>query len=168
MKKLILGGVRSGKSCFAELCAQETKQKLFYVATAEALDSDMAERIEHHKSRRSDEWTTIVAPCQLAGALEGVDSTEHAVVVDCLTLWLSNCLIAGNLKDEKTKLLEVISALSCDLFLVSNEVGSGVVPLGKLSRQFVDESGWLHQRLAALCDSVTLVVAGLPLELKGV
>ncbi len=166
MKQLILGGARSGKSAYAENCALATGKRLHYIATGTAGDGEMARRIAHHQQRRCEQWRVIEEPCRLAAALANIAPASSAVVVDCLTLWLSNCLAGDILAREKAALLDLLPTLAYDVFFVSNEVGSGVVPLGELSRQFVDQSGWLHQHLATLCDKVTLVVAGLPLELK--
>ncbi len=166
MKHLILGGARSGKSRFAETQAHTTGKQLVYVATGSAGDTEMAERIDQHQQRRGSEWLLVEEPLALAEALSSLDDSNTTVVVDCLTLWLSNCLAEKRFEQEKTALLAVLPQLQCDVLLVSNEVGSGVVPLGELSRQFVDASGWLHQSLAPMCDRVTLVMAGLPLSLK--
>lgn len=169
MKQLILGGARSGKSTLAETRAEaraaSTGGALVYVATATAGDREMQARIQQHRARRSAQWTTREEPQQL-GALIAGQGPDAVVLIDCLTLWLANCLAAGSLERERAALLEALAQSQCDVWLVSNEVGSGIVPLGELSREFVDQSGWLHQRLAGLCDRVTLVVAGLPLELK--
>ncbi|WP_185236063.1 bifunctional adenosylcobinamide kinase/adenosylcobinamide-phosphate guanylyltransferase [Teredinibacter franksiae] len=167
MKQLILGGARSGKSRLAETRAKATGKKRVYLATGQAGDNEMAERIAIHKQSRETDWQLIEEPTLLSRALSVADSPETAIVVDCLTLWLSNCVEQSCFLKEKQKLLNTIYTLQADVFFVSNEVGSGIVPLGELSRTFVDESGWLHQALAEQCDTVTLVVAGLPLELKG-
>lgn len=166
MKQLILGGARSGKSRTAEQRAMATKKSLIYIATGQAGDEEMRERIAVHKKSRSDHWRLIEEPLKLAETLQRIDSNRSAIVVDCLTLWLSNCLYAECFQEEKNKLLSTLHELQSDVFFVSNEVGSGVVPLGQLSREFVDQSGWLHQALVEHCNKVTLVVAGLPLELK--
>lgn len=172
MKHLILGGARSGKSAVAEQQAQASRKKLHYIATGWADDDEMARRIDHHKKARSDQWLVIEEPIKLSEAIKRIDNKEHAIVIDCLTLWLCNCLsencLSGNsLEREKALFLEAVSKVEADIFIVSNEVGSGVVPLGNLPRLFVDESGWLHQELAKICDHVSLIVAGLPLALKG-
>lgn len=169
MKELILGGARSGKSQFAEDRARATGKQLIYIATGAAGDDEMAQRIALHQQSRGGQWSLVEEPIKLAEALEGIasDGAEKAIVVDCLTLWLSNCLAQNVLEEQKNFLLEVLPRLNSDIFFVSNEVGSGVVPLGELTRQFVDQSGWLHQALAKICDRVELIVAGLPLNLKG-
>ena len=170
MHQLILGGARSGKSQLAEqraLAQAESSQKqLFYLATGTAGDAEMAKRIAHHRRRRSAQWRLIEEPVELWGALRTHDSGDYCIVVDCLTLWLSNCLHNQCWQEQRDALLNGLSELSSQIFFVSNEVGSGVVPLGQLSREFVDESGFLHQALAGQCERVTLTVAGLPLELK--
>lgn len=167
--ELILGGARSGKSRLAEQRAQEVAQQkgmqLLYLATATPDDEEMTLRIEKHRSRRGKQWQLLEAPIALATALLN-QSDDTCVVVDCLTLWLSNCLHQGCWGVQRQQLLDVLPLLSGHIIFVSNEVGSGIVPMGELSRQFVDESGFLHQQLAAQCDTVTLAVAGLPLSLK--
>lgn len=170
MKELILGGARSGKSRLAEERAQTSGLGLVYVATGQAGDDEMASRIEHHRQRRGDEWELVEEPYALAQMLKTQATEKTCILVDCLTLWLSNCLFSDKpdyWTHQKTQLLEVLPLLPGRIILVSNEVGMGVIPMGEVSRQFVDESGWLHQRLAELCDHVTLTVAGLPHTLKG-
>ena len=166
MNQLILGGARSGKSRYAETLAQATGKQLIYLATGEPGDAEMQKRIAIHREGRASQWQTVEEPIALAERLVTMNEAGNAVVVDCLTLWLSNCLTAGVLNQQKDALMDLLPQLVCDLYLVSNEVGSGVVPLGELSREFVDQSGWLHQRLAEHCERVTLVVAGLPMTLK--
>ncbi len=167
MKHLILGGARSGKSKIAEDLAIATGKQLHYIATGWAGDGEMSDRIAHHKARRSEQWTLIEEPIKLAEALTRVSDKGNAVVIDCLTLWLCNCMTEECVEAEKLLLLQAVEQTEADIFIVSNEVGSGVVPLGNLPRVFVDESGWIHQGLAAISDRVSLVVAGLPLSLKG-
>ena len=166
MKALVLGGARSGKSGYAEQLACDSGKTLLYIATGEAKDAEMANRILHHQQRRSPEWRLHEAALQLGPALAKHDAANRCILVDCLTLWLSNCLAEHCWPEQRGRFLQTLPTLKADIILVSNEVGSGVVPLGELSREFVDASGWLHQELAPLCDSVTLVVAGLPLHLK--
>ncbi len=170
MKELILGGARSGKSRLAEERARASGLQLVYIATGQAGDEEMMERIAHHRRRRGDEWLLVEEPFALAKALEAQATPQTCVLVDCLTLWLSNCLLTEQTDDweqQRSLLLEVLPQLPGRIILVSNEVGMGVVPMGEISRRFVDESGWLHQRLAEICDRVTLAVAGLPHTLKG-
>lgn len=165
--ELILGGARSGKSRLGEERALASGcKKLIYIATAEAGDDEMTDRIRHHQQRRGDRWQLVEAPLNLAGALERHQGDDHCLLVDCLTLWLSNCLAADCWQAEREALLSRVASLRGRIILVSNEVGSGIVPLGELSRRFADESGLLHQNLAQICRRVSLVVAGLPLELK--
>lgn len=169
MIELILGGARSGKSRLAEQRASERNKRVAYVATAQNLDAEMATRIDHHQSRRPQQWITVEEPVALASTLRQLDQPETVILVDCLTLWVSNLLCldnGGQFAAQKAALLTTLPQLSCDLILVSNETGMGVVPMGELSRRFVDESGWLHQEIAQLADRVTLVVAGLPHQLK--
>jgi len=169
MKQLILGGSRSGKSRLAEKYAKETSMKRVYVATAKALDTEMKARISLHQAQRGDLWELVEAPTQLAAAIEKYSAENTCVLVDCLTLWLSNCLLSEDKTlwaTEREALILVAKEASGSLIFVGNEVGSGIVPMGELSRLFVDENGRLHQDLAALCDKVVYVVAGLPHVLK--
>ena len=170
MKQLILGGVRSGKSALAQQRAQDSNLSVIYIATAIAGDAEMAERITRHQTDRPDDWRLIEAPVDLAGTLSEVAAEDVCILVDCLTLWLSNLLNADNkalFQQQRQALLDVLPQLPGEIIFVSNEVNMGVVPMGELSRRFCDEAGWLHQALARMCDRVTLVVAGLPMELKG-
>jgi adenosylcobinamide kinase/adenosylcobinamide-phosphate guanylyltransferase len=166
MKHLVLGGARSGKSHFAEQTASERGKQLRYVATAQARDSEMAARIAHHQHQRDTGWILLEEPVHLATALNSINCSNNCIVIDCLTLWLSNCLEQNCWQQEKLALLSLLPELTADVILVGNEVGTGVVPMGELSRQFVDENGWLHQDLARVCSHVTTVIAGLPLILK--
>jgi adenosylcobinamide kinase/adenosylcobinamide-phosphate guanylyltransferase len=163
---LVLGGARSGKSRYAESLIARHPPPWLYVATAEAGDAEMAARIAAHKARRGGGWTTIEAPRDLAETL-----AEHAsmpVLVDCLTLWLTNLMLAGADIDAKfARLEQALEKPRGPVVLVANEVGSGVVPENALARRFRDLQGWLNQRLAARADRVVLVVAGLPLFVKG-
>jgi adenosylcobinamide kinase/adenosylcobinamide-phosphate guanylyltransferase len=178
---LILGGARSGKSRHAEALIESLPPPRTYVATGQAFDDEMRERIELHKARRDGRWTTVDAPLDLGGALCSMDD-GRPVLVDCLTLWLSNLLFAGQaarqaeageaidcplLRDETAALIDALPQLPGRVILVSNEVGWGVVPMHPVSRLFADEQGRLNQRVAAACQQVTLVAAGLPLVLKG-
>ncbi len=170
MKELILGGVRSGKSRMAETRAEESALSVVYIATAEGKDSSFNERIESHRQRRPEHWLTVEEPLFLAHVLQQHDGSDQCLLVDCLTLWLTNWLCADKpqqLAHEIEQLLRVLPTLQSDVILVSNESGLGVTPMGQLTRDFLDQSGELHQQLAALCDRVTLSVAGLPLTLKG-
>ncbi len=170
MKQLILGGVRSGKSRLAEQRARASGRQVLYVATAiPADDAEMHARIRQHRARRPPEWVTVEEPFALGRVLLANASPDRCLLVECLTLWLTNllCLRPERFDDERHSLCEAVAELSGTLILVSNETGLGVVPLGELSRQFLDASGELHQTLAMLCDRVTFTIAGLPLELKG-
>ena len=171
MKELILGGARSGKSHYAEQCAKDSGLNVIYVATAQALDSEMQHRIEKHQEQRPSHWQLIEEPINLVSALKENSNNQTCILVDCLTLWLSNQLCS---EEHKAKLLEniqslvdTVSKLDGRIIFVSNEVSMGVIPMGEISRQFVDEAGRLHQRLAAVCDNVTLMVAGIPSHIKG-
>jgi adenosylcobinamide kinase/adenosylcobinamide-phosphate guanylyltransferase len=166
MLELILGGARSGKSRLAEARAKEGGLPVTYIATGQALDEEMAARIAHHQSRRPQEWPTVEVPLRLAAALANEAAPDRCLLVDCLTLWLSNLLLAGAEGEEVPALLEALPALPGRVILVSNEVGWGVVPANALARRFTDEQGRLNQRVAALCDRVSLTVAGLAVELK--
>jgi adenosylcobinamide kinase / adenosylcobinamide-phosphate guanylyltransferase len=163
---LILGGARSGKSAYGESLLPARGQK-FYIATAEAGDEEMAARIAAHRARRGHGWTVVEAPLDLAAAIRAHATLGAHVMVDCVTLWLSNLLMAerdtGACVDE---LVEAVVAAEGILIIVSNEVGSGVVPENALGRRFRDAAGWANQRLAAAVDEVVLVTAGLPLILK--
>ena len=164
---LILGGARSGKSAHAESLVLQSGLAPIYIATAEALDGEMAARIRHHRDRRSVAWHTVEAPLALAEALLTQSRADRALLVDCLTLWLTNLLLAQRDLDAASgQLLAALAVLPGPVVLVSNEVGLGVVPLGRLSRYFVDGAGRLHQRLAAQADWVRFIAAGLPLDLK--
>jgi adenosylcobinamide kinase/adenosylcobinamide-phosphate guanylyltransferase len=164
---LILGGARSGKSRYAESVAMSSRPPWIYLATAESFDDEMTARIAEHKSCRSPDWQTIDAPLDLAGALTALPRSA-TILVDCLTLWLSNVMLAGRDIDAEIQRLEaVVLAHRGPLVLVSNEVGSGIVPENALARRFRDLQGLLNQRIAARADRVVLVVAGLPMIVKG-
>ncbi|HEY4293148.1 bifunctional adenosylcobinamide kinase/adenosylcobinamide-phosphate guanylyltransferase [Luteibacter sp.] len=170
MLSLVLGGARSGKSALAERLAIQSGHEVTYIATAEALDDEMTERIAHHRSRRPAGWTVVEEPLALADTLIRHARDDRFVLVDCLTLWLSNLLGtegAARSGIERDALLRATAALPGEVCFVSNEVGLGVTPLGELTRRFVDEAGRLHQALAQRCDRVVFVAAGLPLTLKG-
>ena len=139
-----------------------------YLATAQALDGEMAARIAHHRERRGADWVVVEEPLELPEALGRAAGPDRAVLVDCLTLWLTNVLLAEREPErEADRLLDALAGLAGPAVLVSNEVGWGVVPANALARRFADEAGRLHQRVAAVADAVVLVAAGLPLRLKG-
>lgn len=164
---LVLGGARSGKSRFAEALVTASGLDRVYVATAQAFDDEMRQRIAEHRARRDDAWRTVDASRDLAAALNAETGPNRAVLVDCLTLWLSNALLAdADVEHEADVLLEALPRARGPVVLVSNEVGYGIVPDNALARAFRDHQGRLNQRVAAIADRVTLVAAGLPLDLK--
>jgi adenosylcobinamide kinase/adenosylcobinamide-phosphate guanylyltransferase len=170
MLQLILGGARSGKSRLAEKLAIESTLAVTYIATSEPLDGEMSARVQMHRERRPPEWALIEEPLALARVLRENASADRCLLVDCLTLWMTNLLVLDDpqrLADERQALLDCLAELPGEIILVSNETGMGVVPMGELTRRFVDESGWLHQAIAERCQRVVLTVAGLPLTLKG-
>ncbi len=164
---LIIGGARSGKSGHAEELAATHPGRRVYIATAEAGDEEMAMRIEAHRARREDEWTTIEEPLELTSALRTATAEDAFVLVDCLTLWLSNLMLARrDVGSEVADLCDVMKALPGRICLVSNEVGLGIVPDTPLGRCFRDEAGFANQMLAREADEVLFMVAGLPMRLK--
>ena len=166
---LVLGGARSGKSRFAECLAADSGLAVTYIATSQPLDGEMTERIAHHRERRPAHWTLVEEPLQLARLLREQAAANRCLLVDCLTLWLTNLLMlddAARLAEERDALLECLDGLPGRILLVSNETGLGVVPLGELTRRYVDEAGWLHQAVAERAQRVTFMVAGLPMTLK--
>jgi adenosylcobinamide kinase/adenosylcobinamide-phosphate guanylyltransferase len=170
MIQLILGGARSGKSRLAEQIAQDSALAVTYIATAQALDAEMQQRIAHHQMQRPAHWQLIEEPYSLAERLQQIDMPNQLILVDCLTLWMSNLLMHedANLQVmECQKLLDVLPKLQSQIILVSNETGLGIVPMGEISRKFVDESGRLHQQLGQIADKVVFCVAGFPMILKG-
>jgi adenosylcobinamide kinase/adenosylcobinamide-phosphate guanylyltransferase len=163
---LVIGGARSGKSRFAESLITALPAPWIYLATAQALDAEMAARIGAHQARRGAGWTTIEAPRDLAGAIAAQGAMP--ILVDCLTLWLSNLLLAhADCDAEIGRLEQVLGEAAAQVVVVSNEVGLGIVPDNALARRFRDLQGLLNQRIAARADRVVLMVAGLPLTLKG-
>ncbi len=170
MQTLILGGARSGKSRYAEQLAQQSGREVIYVATATADDAEMQTRIQHHQAQRPSHWLTLEEPLALANCLQNHAHPERLILVDCLTLWLTNLLCLEDterLTQEQQLLLQTLPQLPGDLILVSNELGLGIVPLGELSRRYIDEAGRLHQQLAAQLDTAIFMIAGLPHILKG-
>ncbi len=178
MKTLILGGAKSGKSLYAETLAIQSQKKLVYIATAQAGDKEMQQRISLHQQRRVAQdvkWRTIEEPLALTKVLQQLakDSqinNNYLILIDCLTLWLSNLLCQFNQQQqqkEMTRLLNYLPSCAMDIIFVSNETGLGIVPMNQLSRQFIELSGDLHQKIAHLSERVILTVAGLPLVLKG-
>jgi adenosylcobinamide kinase / adenosylcobinamide-phosphate guanylyltransferase len=166
-RALVLGGARSGKSAMAERLVRETGLKRTYVATAQAFDAEMADRIARHRLDRGEGWETVEAPLDLGGALAAANRPGSAVLVDCLTLWLSNVMLAGgDVEAETAALCARVAETAGPVALVSNEVGMGLVPDTALGRAFRDAQGRLNQRMAAVCDLVAFCAAGLPLWLK--
>jgi adenosylcobinamide kinase/adenosylcobinamide-phosphate guanylyltransferase len=177
---LILGGARSGKSSLAESIAKQAELAgltICYLATAQAHDEEMSARILQHQDERPQHWQLLESPLYLAEALQQALQSSDCVLVDCLTLWLSNCLCHQDsefYRQQKSLFIEFITLFISDtstyqskkIIFVGNEVGHGIVPMGELSRQFVDQAGWLHQELATLAKQVDFVIAGLPLTLK--
>jgi len=186
MRTLVFGGARSGKSALAERLARESGKEVVYVATApasaQAGDAEMAARIAHHRERRPAEWQTVEEATALAATLRRLCAPGRIVLVDCLTLWLSNLLFSSSRDFPEIGAVELPPLFTWErsdllawldepprgeVIFVSNEVGMGIVPLGAVSRTFVDEAGRLNQQVAARCERVLLVAAGLPLALKG-
>jgi len=170
MMQLILGGARSGKSRLAEQIAKDSNLNVTYIATAQAFDHEMQARIDHHQAQRPGHWTVIEEPLYLADCLIELDQPNQLILVDCLTLWMSNLLMHENAElqmQQCQKLLDIVPILQAEVILVSNETGLGVIPIGEISRKFVDESGRLHQQLGQIAEKVIFCVAGFPMMLKG-
>lgn len=168
---LILGGARSGKSAYALRLGERYPEPRAFLATAEALDEEMAERIAAHRRSRPSSWETVEEPLKVVETLRGLDERYRVIVLDCLTLWLSNLLglhqgDEAKVKAESQRFVEGIGRLSTPLLIVSNEVGMGVVPERHLARSFRDLVGFINERLAGLADEVYVLFAGLPLKLK--
>jgi adenosylcobinamide kinase/adenosylcobinamide-phosphate guanylyltransferase len=164
---LILGGARSGKSRHAEALIEASGLTPYYIATAEALDDEMQERIAKHQTRRGDHWQTIEEPLTLTETLRSVHAEGRALMVDCLTLWVTNLMVHERAVEAAIDdLLETLSMLDGAALLVSNEVSLGVMPTNGMARAFIDHAGLLHQRVAEMADRVLLMTAGLPQQLK--
>jgi adenosylcobinamide kinase / adenosylcobinamide-phosphate guanylyltransferase len=162
----VLGGARSGKSRYAEDLIAALRPPWVYIATAEPGDTEMAERIALHRSRRGESWQTVEAPHNLSAAVAAV-AADTPVLIDCLTVWLSNCMLAGtDVETEIARLEAALNSRRAPVVLVSNEVGSGIIPDNELARRFCDLQGRLNQRMAARADRVVLMVAGLPVVVK--
>ena len=169
---LILGGAKSGKSSYAQALAEAWGGRLVYVATAQAGDQEMKARIARHQAQRGEAWATLEEPLELEAALKRADGADTVLLVDCLTLWLSNLMLAADLDDAALQkrfeaLSRVLPELRSRVILVANEVGMGIVPENALARRYRDRAGSLNQQLARTCGRVILVAAGLPLALKG-
>ena len=166
---LVLGASRSGKSAYAESLVQALPSPYVYIATAQAFDDEMHQRIRLHRERRSARWETLEAPLELLPALQSLAGKGIPVLLDCLTLWLTNLLLTPSVADPSLAVDDFCAFLTVadyPLFVVSNEVGAGIVPENPLARAFRDLAGSANQRVAASCTAVTLVVAGIPLRLK--
>lgn len=181
MSELIIGGARSGKSQLAETRARESGLRVVYIATAQTHDDEMKRRVAHHRARRPAEWGLVEAPLKLTDALRENAAPDACLIIDCLTLWLTNLFFAGQaatqaeagfaidcplVSGETGSLVETLPKLPGRILVVSNEIGCGIVPASPLSRIFADEQGRLNQRVAAVCEKVSFVAAGLPIELK--
>ncbi len=169
MRTLLLGGVRSGKSRFAGEIARELDRPVTLIVTGAALDEEMQRRIEAHRASRPADWRVVEEPMRIGAALRAAAHPNRVLIVDCLTLWLTNLICsedADALRRETASLLETLPQLAGHCLLIANEVGLGIMPVNALARRFADEAGMLHQALAARCERVILMAAGLPLTLK--
>jgi adenosylcobinamide kinase/adenosylcobinamide-phosphate guanylyltransferase len=165
---LVIGGAQSGKSRHAQALAERGTGERVFIATAQAFDAEMRDRIAAHQADRDERWRTVEAPIQLAAAIAASDGPSTVVLVDCLTLWTSNLLLAEEEVDRHLRDLEVtLAQVEGEIVLVTNEVGGGIVPDNALARRFRDMAGRINQSVAAIADRVDLVVAGLSLPLKG-
>lgn len=163
----VIGGARSGKSRYAQTRIEALPGSLAFIATAEPGDAEMAERIARHRADRGPRWTAYEAPLDLPEAIARAQKSADAVLVDCLTLWLSNLMLhEADVEVATTALCDAIQQCRVPLALVANEVGMGIVPMNALARRYRDQAGWLSQRVAEVADEVVLVTAGLPLTLK--
>ncbi|MBV6341108.1 MAG: bifunctional adenosylcobinamide kinase/adenosylcobinamide-phosphate guanylyltransferase [Candidatus Magnetobacterium sp. LHC-1] len=167
----ITGGSKSGKSTFARERAESLEGRKVFVATALAIDDEMRQRIEAHKRERGPQWDTVEEPYNLGGVIEQVKGMYDVVVVDCLTIWLTNIMLAWEERSVEEGIIGLAEGLrqvkgSVDILVVSNEIGMGIVPEGALSRRFRDHAGLLNQMVAAVCEQAYLIVSGLPLRLK--
>lgn len=168
----ITGGARSGKSSFAMAEASKIDGTKAYIATAEVLDEEMKERIEKHKKQRGDAWDTYEEPLKIADVIRKIEGEYNVIVIDCLTLWLSNLMHSNlNIKVEIENLVGVLKSsklrtLNSELIIVSNEVGMGIVPENELARRFRDMAGFLNQRVAGVADEVYMMIAGIPIKIK--
>ncbi|MBA8843010.1 adenosylcobinamide kinase/adenosylcobinamide-phosphate guanylyltransferase [Ochrobactrum sp. RH1CCR137] len=165
---LVLGGTRSGKSSYAEKMAQSSGLQPLYLATGRAFDDEMENRIAIHRDRRGSDWQTVEEPLDLVSALTLHVAVDRFVLVDCLTLWLTNLMMAErDIAAETAGLVAMLPNLAGPVVFVSNEVGFGIVPENRMAREFRDHAGFLHQAVAAVADEVYLIAAGLPLKMKG-
>jgi len=169
MMRLILGGIRSGKTRLAEKLAADTGLPVVYIATANAGDSEMSSRINKHKERRNSQWLTIEEEINLASTIQEFAINSNCVIVDCLTLWMTNLLLQlteSDVKTQQARLIEVLKTVESPVFLVSNETNSGIIPMDALSRRFCDEIGVLHQQLGQIANEVIFMIAGMPHLIK--
>jgi adenosylcobinamide kinase/adenosylcobinamide-phosphate guanylyltransferase len=171
---LILGGARSGKSAYAEKLAAESNLPVTYIATAQIYDDEFKARVQHHQDRRPKHWQLIEEPHFLSTALQANNNAGTTLIIDCLTLWLAQWICedckppsSSGWQQQRDALLKILPSMQAEVFLVSNEVGMGIVPLGEINRQFQDEQGRLNQAIAQIADRVSFIAAGLPLKLKG-
>tara|TARA_Y100001934_G_C12386593_1_gene796478 strand:- start:16971 stop:17621 length:651 start_codon:yes stop_codon:yes gene_type:complete len=166
-KTLVLGGSRSGKSAFAESLFQNCENNKIYIATAQAMDTEMASRIDKHRQQRDELWQTIEEPLDIITTIKKCNITGNAFLVDCLTIWLSNLIHAGrDVERESHKLSQYLANNNVDIVMVSNEVGLGIIPENALARQFSDYAGKLNQLMAQTAENVFFISAGLPISLK--
>lgn len=164
---LVLGGARSGKSSYAQGRCEALPGRLAYIATAQALDAEMTDRIARHQDERGERWHTVEAAIDLPAAIGQAATQADAIMVDCLTLWLTNLMLAGHdIAAAGDALVRAVADCPRPLVLVANEVGLGIVPDNALARRFRDEAGWLNRRMAQVCGEVIFVAAGLPLTMK--
>lgn len=169
-KILILGGCRSGKSAHALQLAESMGPRRIFVATCVPHDEEMQRRVDHHRQERGDSWTTREVPLDLAGVIRDCSREADVMLVDCLTLWLSNLLMENDdearIKESIRDLAQAVGSATCGVILVSNEVGAGIVPENRLARHYRDLAGWTNQAMAAVCDRVVWTVAGIPVTIK--
>lgn len=166
---LVLGGARSGKSRYAQARAEKTGLARLFVATGQAFDEEMRERIARHRAERGTEWETVEAPLDIAGAIRERSSPGLVMLIDCLTLWASNLLLAGDdIESATNSLIAALEDARGPTILVANEVGLGIVPDNPLARRFRDAAGIINQRVAAACNEVQFLAAGIPLTLKNI
>ncbi|MEI7881562.1 MAG: bifunctional adenosylcobinamide kinase/adenosylcobinamide-phosphate guanylyltransferase [bacterium] len=166
---LVLGGARSGKSAYAQKLAEQEWAQPLYLAPAETFDQEMIERVKLHREQRGPKWGCVEEPLDVARVILGTTPPRDGVLLDCATIWLTNVLLKEGEPAVKTRKQELLAALQtspCDVIIVSNEVGMGIVPDSALGRTFRDLQGWLNQELAAIADSVYFVIAGLPIKIK--
>lgn len=167
----VIGGCRSGKSGHAQALAEQIEGKKIYLATCVPHDDEMAERVRRHQAQRDARWETLEEPVELAGAIADHSGEYNVILVDCLTLWTSNLLLSPDKAPELDAacrdLVQSLKSARCPVILVSNEVGTGIVPENELARRYRDEAGWVNQKIAASADRVVWMVAGIPVTIKG-